>query len=370
MTTINDWVSLSLLPGLGTAGFWKAVEALGEPSQVLAAASRQLVDVAGLRASQVAAFSSLGVAREQAARGLERLALLGGCALSYEDQRYPESLRQIADPPPVIYVLGNLALLQECCVAVIGSRAATAYGRRIAFSLSEQLAGASLTVVSGLALGIDSEAHSGALARKGPTIAVLGCGLDVVYPKQNRSLREKIVNNGLLVSEYPLGTPPEGFRFPARNRIIAGLSQGVVVVEAARKSGSLITAQLALDYGREVFAVPGQVDSFKSEGAHWLLQQGAKLVMSVESILEELTPVRLAAVHEKTVHEENLVFDLDPDAVALLHHIEPYPQTRDQLIGSSGASAARVSELLLFLELEGLIEMLPGDMVRRVSRGY
>ena len=258
-------------------------------------------------------------------------------------------------------------LMQENSVAIVGSRAATIYGRRTAYSLAGSLARFKVGVVSGLALGIDAEAHAGSLAAGGSTVAVLGCGLDVIYPQQNSDLYKKISEHGVLVSEYPLGTRPEGFRFPARNRIIAGLSQGVVIVEAAKRSGSLITAQLALDYGREVFAVPGQVDSHKSAGAHWLLQQGAKLVLRAEDIVEELPGRILSCEDEKVAGKRDKVSDLDPDAEQLLNHIEPYPQTRDQLMEHSGLSPARMSELLLFLELEELVEVLPGDKIKRVA---
>jgi DNA processing protein len=224
-----------------------------------------------------------------------------------------------------------------------------------------------VTVVSGLALGIDAEAHLGALAGQGGTVAVLGCGLDVVYPRQNRGLYKQIGACGALVSEYPLGTGPEGFRFPARNRIIAGLCQGVVVVEAAKRSGSLITAQMALDCGREVFAVPGQVDSCKSEGTHWLLQQGAKLVQKVEDIVDELAlpGSKNDAAQNMTSHHD--LHDIEPDALALLGHIESYPLMRDELLEKSGLAPARLSELLLLLELDGLIEVLPGDKLRKIA---
>jgi DNA processing protein len=189
-----------------------------------------------------------------------------------------------------------------------------------------------------------------------------------VYPKQNSALYKKIAAQGALVSEYPLGTPPEGFRFPARNRIIAGLSRGVVVVEAAKRSGSLITAQIALDCGREVFAVPGQVDSCKSEGAHWLLKQGAKLVQSLQDIVDELgLQAPVGEVHGRGELSENNS-DLEPDAVALLDRIESYPRLRESLLQSAGMSPQRLSELLLVLELEGLVELLPGDNVRKITR--
>jgi DNA processing protein len=239
----------------------------------------------------------------------------------------------------------------------------------VAFSLARELATQGVTVTSGLALGIDSEAHAGAVAGGGTTVAVLGCGLDVVYPSANRHLYRKIAEAGTLLSEYPLGTKPEGFRFPARNRIIAGLSSGVVVVEATRKSGSLITAQIALDYGREVFAVPGQVDSCKSEGTHWLLQQGARLVQRVDDILPEIGRGPSGGLSGDAGHGRPVPpTGLDPAARTLLEALETYPQDRDELIEKTAFSPARVSELLLFLEIEGLVEILPGNQVRKTRR--
>jgi DNA processing protein len=217
-------------------------------------------------------------------------------------------------------------------------------------------------------MGIDGEAHNGALSAGGGTVAVLGCGLDVIYPAQNTKIFRSIRENGALVSEYPLMTRPEGFRFPARNRIIAGMSQGVVVVEAARKSGSLITAQFALDEGREVFAVPGQVDSFKSEGTHWLLKQGAKLVQTAEDILEELRPGKSFEHNDIPGKRVENSPALEPDALTLLNCLDAYACSRDELIAKSGMPVGRVNELLLFLELDGFIEVLPGDELRRVKR--
>lgn len=362
---ILDWVSLCLAPGLGQAGFWRLLEHFGGPDRVLAAAPVDHLRVPGIQARQVAGLTSLRQLRQ---RGREELALLqgnGGRAVAYDDEDYPDLLRQIADPPPVLFVKGRKELLRTDCLAVVGSRASTAYGRKTAASLAASLA-SSLTIVSGMALGIDAEAHAGALAAGGGTIAVLGCGLDIIYPYQNRRLYQQIGESGLLLSEYPLGTTPDGFRFPARNRIIAGLSLGVLVVEAARKSGSLITAQMALDAGREVFAVPGQVDSYKSEGAHWLLKQGAKLVQSGEDVLEELRLSPRAQHEQKREKRRSAFVSGDPEAAQLLTCIEPYPLPRERLMAVSGYPPAKLSELLLLLELEGLIEMLPGDAVRRL----
>jgi len=366
MASTLDWINLSLVPGLGLGGFWRLLDHFKTPSEVLRASKKDLLSIGGIQERQISGlFSSTGTDR-RGEKELERLNALGGMALSFAEPGYPPLLKQLVDPPPVLYILGKSELLGTPGVAVVGSRAATSYGRRTAFNLSRKLAALSVTVISGLAMGIDTESHHGALDGQGGTVAVLGCGLDVVYPRQNRALYERIARQGALVSEYPLGTRPEGFRFPARNRIIAGLSLGVIVVEAARRSGSLITAQMALDCGREVFAVPGQVDSCKSEGAHWLLQQGAKLVQRAEDIVVEFDLPRQRIPPAQAVLKDDNDAELDPDAAALLAAIEPYPQQREALSDTSGLSPARLSELLLLLELDGLIEMLPGDKLRKI----
>jgi DNA processing protein len=287
--------------------------------------------------------------------------------VTFDNQYYPELLRQINNPPPLLYLLGNSRLLSRPSVAIVGSRAATSYGKRVASLLARGLVENGVTVVSGMALGIDGAAHRGALDGSGATVGVLGCGLDVIYPRQHETLYREIRKQGLLISEYPVGTRPDGFRFPARNRIIAGLCLGVVVVEAAARSGSLITAGLALEEGREVFAVPGQVDSFKSKGTHWLLQQGAKLVQSVDDILEELAGV-LGPLHPGDVAETAACSISDDGGGELLRHIDVYPMARDELIRCCGLDAGRVAELLLFLELEGLVEILPGNRVRSLQK--
>lgn len=365
MVATLDWISLSLVPGLGLSGFWRLIDHFQQPAAVLGASRQELLRVKGIREAQVAGFFQGETAVVRGERELDRLTAAGGVAVSYEDQHYPALLKELPDPPPVLYVRGRPELLGMPSVAVVGSRAATAYGRRTARGLAQSLAASSLTVVSGLALGIDAESHAGALAEKGSTIAVLGCGLDVVYPRQNAKLYREVAEGGLLVSEYPLGTAPEGFRFPARNRIIAGMSLGVVVVEAAKRSGSLITAQIALDCGREVFAVPGQVDSCKSEGAHWLLKQGAKLVQNSRDIVEELG-VRPAAGKAQTCGTAAIHADLEQEAQDLFDKLETYPMLRESLLEKAGLAPGRLSELLLVLELEGLVEILPGDKVRKV----
>ncbi|PHR24588.1 MAG: DNA-protecting protein DprA [Desulfotalea sp.] len=366
MDSTLDWLSLSLVPGLGLGGAWRLLRHFKQPSAVLQSLPAVISKVEGMRKGQLKGLLSGADWRQKAEYELRRLHSFGAHVISYESPLYPPLLKQLIDPPLLLFVLGNPEILQQQSIAIVGSRAATAYGRRISFQLAEGLAGYSLSVVSGLALGIDTEAHRGTLSGGGNTVAVLGCGLDVVYPKQNRYLFEEIAKQGAVVTEYLLGTRPEGFRFPARNRIIAGISAGVVVVEAARRSGSLITAQIALDAGRDVFAVPGQVDSYKSEGAHWLLQQGAKIVLGAADIADEygLCTATLRSTDHEPVKNN---IDLDPDALALLQCIEPYAMGKEDLILLSKMPPARVSELLLFMELEGFIEMLPGDKLRKIK---
>ncbi len=367
MDGVLDWVTLSLAPGLGVSGYWNLVKYFDGPKHVLAASSKDLLAVPGVRSSQVAGLCESAALYERGEKEIAKALKFGAKVIGFADEAYPDLLRQTADPPPVVYVYGREELLNSSCLAIVGSRAATAYGRRIAFSLAERLTAASVTVVSGLAMGIDAQAHGGALSAGGNTVAVLGCGLDIVYPAQNRAMFQRIRDQGVLVSEYPFGTRPEGFRFPARNRIIAGMSLGVVVVEAAKKSGSLITAQLALDGGREVFAVPGQVDSFKSAGTHWLLKQGAKLVQTVDDILEEIQPGGCFPTTEDKPLNAADSSSLQTDAAVVFGCLDAYPCSRDELIVRSGLSASKVNEMLLLLELDGLVEILSTDEVQRLG---
>lgn len=370
-----DWLSLSLTPGLGPSGLWRLVNYFGEPGAVLRASKKQLLAVSGIRESQISALADPVALQKQAEIELQKIDKWRAGVLPFDSPHYPLLLKQLADPPAVLFWRGNINLLNSATLAIVGSRAATSYGRSVAYHLAEKLSRYGLTIVSGMALGIDTAAHRGSLAGGGATIAVFGCGLDVIYPRSNGDLYKELCHQGLLLTEYPFGTKPDGFRFPARNRIIAGLCQGVLVVEAARKSGSLITAQIGLDLGREIFAVPGQVDSVKSEGAHWLLQEGAKLVQNVEDVLVELD---IPGLHNGWLggHNASGANDakgepggpqLEPDAEILLELIEPYEGRKDLLIEQSGLPASRVSELLLLLELEGLVALLPGNMVRRIT---
>jgi DNA processing protein len=363
---LRDWVGLSMAHGVGPASFFALVRRFGSPTRVLDAPVSALRKYTALKAGTVAELADPERLRRRADDELVAIARVGGRILIHGHDDYPEGLGHISQPPPVVYILGKQEVLQLECVAMVGSRAATSYGRRVARRIAADLAALGVCVVSGLALGIDGEAHGGALGVGGSTAAVLGCGLDVVYPRTNRRLYEQIRAEGLLVSEYPLATPPEPFRFPARNRIIAGLSRGIVVVEASRKSGSLITVQHGLEAGREIFAVPGQVDSAKSAGTHWLVQQGAPLIVSADDIVEHLS-LKPAVCRDVSTSSGAALSGLDREAAALLALIEPYPRPREELLQASEFSAARLQELLLLLELERLVELLPGDQVRRIT---
>ena len=365
---VEDWLTLSFLPGLGCTLINRLVDHLGTPGAVLRdEAGIKGIPGAGSRliallrdASQVAA------ARQRACAELEQLDKLNVTLLTPASSAYPSPLRAIPDSPVLLYCRGALDWLDHPAVAVIGARTATDYGRRIAADLASELAAQGITIVSGAAYGIDAAAHRGALAAGGGTIAVLGCGIDVVYPRSHADLFRDIVAGGLLLSEYPLGTPPEGFRFPARNRIISGLVKGVIVVEATEKSGSLITARLALDQGREVFAVPGRIDSPKSAGTHRLIQQGAHLVHTVADILEGLSwDKNKGSVNCKQATPGETVAITAREQL-LLANLDTYPRDIDTLVRLTGLAIVEIHGILLQLELQGRIRQLPGQQYERV----
>jgi len=280
------------------------------------------------------------------------------------DERYPELLRAIYDPPVVLYCDGVPEPGDRQAVAIVGSRQATPYGLRVTDALAGKLSGLGFTIVSGFARGIDAAAHRAALAAGGRTIAVLGCGLDVDYPPGHASLRAEIAGNGAVLTEFVPGTPPLAGHFPRRNRIISGLALGVVVVEAAEGSGSLITARLALEQGREVFAVPGHIDAPTSRGPHGLLKQGAKLVETVDDIVEELLPqldrpLQMAKTETVTAFSKHV--DLSPAERVILDLIGKEPRHLDDLTEQSRLPAAEVARIILGLELKALVHQLPGQ---------
>lgn len=364
------WLALHLTPGLGPVTCHKLVAHFGIPEEVLSADGSALKSVCTLRKESLEWLCGQGrktlesLVEEESCRASEKNILIIPC----DDPRYPVLLKNIHDPPVVLYVYGMADSINCRGIGIVGARAATQYGKSAAEHLGNSLARRGFTIVSGMALGVDTAAHRGALAAKGKTIAVLGCGLDIVYPPANNDLYNSIAGSGAVVSEYPLGTEPENFRFPARNRIISGLSQGIVVVEAAQRSGSLITASHALEQGREVFAVPGRIDSAKSAGTHGLLQQGAKLVHSVDDICEEFSASRFHHNFEKTEENQQAsVESLSREEGDLLKFIEVYPRSFDQIVKESGFAVQQINELLLHLELKGVVESLPGKSYQRTT---
>lgn len=359
MDTLHAWLTLHLTEGLGPGTCRKLVSHFGGPEEVLAADEQEILRIRGI-GEKTASSLRRRPSPEIVAEEVEKARKSGISLVPWDSAAYPQLLKEIHNPPTMLYVKGRTAALGRSGVALVGSRAASSYGRRVAESLARSLAGHGITVISGMAHGIDAAAHHGALAGGGETIAVLGCGVDVVYPPQNKMLYEEIAGAGAVVSEYPLGTQPENFRFPARNRIISGLALGVVVVEAANRSGSLITAEMALEQGREVFAVPGRIDSVKSAGCHRILQEGAKLVHSVADIVSEL-PLQMN--NGKTAGGESAkgpVPGLSREEEHVLSCLEVYSQNIEDIIGATGLPARTVNQALLHLELHGLIEVLPG----------
>ncbi len=289
--SLRDWIALSFIIGVGSRTAALLIDRFGSPSAVFESSNHSL-ESAGLRRETIDAIKS-SEPREKAAREIEELVRLGGEALTLANEGYPKLLRETYDPPIVIYCLGDGAsAFSQPAIAIVGSRRCSTYGRNVAEKLSRDLAERGVTIVSGLARGIDSAAHRGALDGRGLTVGVMGTGLDAVYPKENRKLAARIAEQGVLVTEFPLATPPASQNFPFRNRVISGLTLGVMVVEGAERSGSLITARLAYEQGRDVFAVPGNITSAKSFGPNYLIQDGAKLVQTWRDVIEELPSSR------------------------------------------------------------------------------
>ena len=285
------------------------------------------------------------------------------------DDDYPSLLSDLPQPPDVLYVSGDIDALHLPALAVVGSRNPSRGGYDTAYQFARHLAKAGFCIVSGLAQGIDTAAHRGALDGGGKTVAVLGHGLDQVYPKANRELAERIRAQGSLVSEFSQGEPPRREHFPQRNRVISGLSLGTLVVEAARRSGSLITARFAGDQGREVFAIPGSIHNPMSRGCHQLIRQGAQLVEEVGDILTQLRPLLAHVMQNQTVEDDAPpARELDGDYSKLLEVLAFNPQSADELAEKSGLTIAEVSSMLLILELEGEVETLPGGQFSRLSR--
>jgi DNA processing protein len=356
---LAGWLQLALTPGLGASSLRSLLKQFGLPQAVLARSRSELTRFMGAEA--LATLDSEAV-RAAVERALEWAAAPGRYIVTLADVSYPRALLEIGDPPTLLYAQGRIELLGREAVAVVGSRNATAQGEANAAAFAGALSASGLTVVSGLALGIDAAAHRGALAAQASTIAVLGTGIDVVYPRRNAELAAQIAAQGLLVSEFALGTPAAAHNFPRRNRLISGLSRGCLVVEAALDSGSLITARSAAEQGREVFAIPGSIHSPLSKGCHALIKSGAKLVESAEDVLAELPRFRPSGYASTA---DAVTAQPESGLLAVMGHD---PVDVDSLCTRAGLSPDQVSSELLRLELDGRVTALPGGLYQRLEK--
>jgi DNA processing protein len=377
------WLALRMVPGLGTRKAGRLVEVFRTP-QAIFQASRSELESAGLSASVAQSISS-GCAFEEAVDQQSKVLKEGATVISMNDTRYPPRLREIYDPPPVLFARGRVELLATLMIGVVGTRRPTVYGTAAASRLSKDLAVAGLTIVSGMARGIDTAAHRAVLEAEGATIAVFGCGVDQIYPTENRKLRDQIAEQGLTVSEFPMGTPAYPQNFPVRNRIISGISAGVLIVEGGEYSGSAITAKLAMEQGREVFAVPGNITSKMSWGPNLLIKQGAKLVQEWNDVAVELKPEerrrlvdqcrKQLKINDKNEDESQTSApasigyrEMNAVTRVVLGSLKPdAPVGLDDLIETiPGASSSEIIAILFELELAGMVRQVPGKSFLRV----
>jgi len=361
MDNIRPWFNLKTVPGIGNLLGKRLIDHFQSPQNIFQATDEALLQVDGVTGHHVAAIRS-HTTPPWVDDELDRVHRNGFRIVTLADSNYPRLLRQIPDPPPFLYVSGRLDQ-SPLKIAVVGSRNATAYGITSTKRLSADLASLGLTITSGMARGIDTAARQGTLSVGGKTIAVLGSGLENIYPAVNKSLFQRISEQGAVVSEFPLSTKPEAHNFPMRNRIISGMALGTVVVEATKKSGSLITARLAAEQNREVFAVPGSIQSFKSTGTHTLIKQGAKLVENAQDIIEELAP--MFQFRENADPGQPKTSDAAPslltdDELQVYEALGRYPVHIDDLARTVSLGAGRLSSILLKLELNGLVQQAPG----------
>jgi len=373
------WLALRMVPGLGTRKAGRLVD--------IFRASRSELEAGGLSASVAQSISS-GCAFEEAVDQQAKVLKEGATVISMNDVRYPPRLREIYDPPPILFARGRVELLATLMIGVVGTRRPTVYGTAAAARLAKDLAVAGLTITSGMARGIDTAAHRAVLEAEGDTVAVFGCGVDQIYPTENGKLRDQIVERGLTISEFPMGTPAYPQNFPVRNRIISGMSAGVLVVEGGEYSGSAITAKLAMEQGREVFAVPGNITSKMSWGPNLLIKQGAKLVQEWNDVAVELKPEerrrlvdqcrKQLKANDKNGDESEEAIptsigyrEMNPVSRAVLGSLKPdAPVGLDDLIETiPGASSSEIIAILFELELAGMVRQVPGKSFLRVWAG-
>ena len=361
---LASWLQLTLTPGIGGAALRTMLRQFGLPENIVGQSPSELSKFVAREALDGMAS---GQVQKAVASALEWAARPRHSVITLADPSYPRALLEISDPPAVIYAIGRTELLQRPALAIVGSRNATAQGEANSESFAKALSEAGLTIVSGLAMGIDAAAHRGGLSAPGSTIAVLGTGVDIVYPRRNGELAAQIAEHGLLISEFALGTAPAAHNFPKRNRLISGLGRGCLVIEAAAASGSLITARAAAEQGRDVFAIPGSIHSPLSRGCHALIKTGAKLVESAQDVLDELSGFRgtAYATTTRTAGEEPAK-ESDSGLLRCMGHD---PVDVDALCNRAGLSVEQVSSELLRLELQGLVAALPGGLYQRLEKG-
>ncbi len=357
---------MTFITGIGSRTAAMLVDRFGSPSDVFVASAAAL-EAAGLKSDTIDEIKSLAP-RDRAMRQLDELERIGAEVLTLADARYPALLRETYDPPVVLYAKGDFErAMAQPAIAVVGSRRCSTYGRNVAEMLARDLSERGVTIISGLARGVDTAAHRGAIEGGGLTVAVMGTGLDAVYPKENRKLAEQITEHGALVTEFPLETPPLSQNFPFRNRVISGLALGVLIVEGAERSGSLITARMAYEQGRDVFAVPGNITSPKSFGPNYLIKDGAKLVQTWRDVVEEfpleiktaiLSTERAGPRAEQMTIDEVALTDSERKVLALLKLDEPVHI--DHLISAAGLQSGELMGALLKLEMSDRIRQLPG----------
>jgi DNA processing protein len=357
------WLALQMTPGLGNVACKNLIDKFDSPERIFQASFSELTEVQGVRNEAARNIVDMKLPTDPS-EALRRVEECGARIIPFPDPAYPLALREIHDPPILLYLKGKDIPQKTFFIGVVGSRHPTPYGIKSAEKIGQGLGRRGLGVVSGMARGIDSAAHWGCLAGRGFTIAVLGTGIDVTYPASNKKLADKITLEGAVVSEFPLGTPPEPKNFPIRNRIISGLSKGVAVVEATKKSGSLITASLALEQGREVFAVPGSIHSFKSRGCHFLIKQGARLIENSDDILDELG-LNYEYAPKTDTFKEGPLPHMDASEKALFDMIGDYPLHIDQISRQGNLPPGKAASILMRMELRGIIRQLPGKMFVR-----
>jgi len=358
-STIESWLTLRHTSGVGSATFFTLLDAFGSTDAVLNASNQQLSDLS-LKPKIISALNN--AEKPDISADLEWLSQTGHHIITYHDVHYPPLLKDLADAPPLLYVRGDPEYLLQPQLAMVGSRNPTAAGRSTAKEFAQHLSNAGITITSGLASGIDGASHEGGLLGLAGTVAVVAHGLDIVYPASHQKLAQQITENGAVVSEMPIGTQLQRGLFPRRNRLISALSLGTLVVEAAQKSGSLITARHALEQNKEVFAIPGSIHNPMARGCHQLIRQGAKLVETAEDILEELC----VSLKEKPLYPQKQPNNthesskeahqaLDPDHQKLLKCLAYEPASIDELVDRSEFNAAEIASMLLIMELEGIV---------------